>query len=379
MHPSAAALALAAAIFARGLAEPACVLAPNGKMLCCAANDYECIEKAKKAHAEPASHPPSTDTRPQSKSWMFGSMYTFANATVWETTSERPFDVVVVGTPFGYDTAHEAPGLQLIRRETSRMGGYSRLYGTSIQDLVVVDGQDLVISGNSMERFRGFEAAALPFFKSGKPVVALGGDQSITVPLLRAAKEAAGDFAVIHIDKDLAIGSGSREQALTASTAMFWGAATSLFDTRHSLHVGARGNLDSQRVELIDQELGFQTILAEDIAVQGVSATVNRIKDRLARRDGTFMPAYLSLDLDVLDPAYFPGREPGGLSVKELRALLAGLRPFCVLVGAELRDVAPLSEAASLKVAAALAHDLVLLAGRTTDKAVVPPNLKHEL
>lgn len=342
-------------------------------MLCCAANDLECVAKVQKAHGSPASAPP-TVVEPQ-RPLLWGALHTFANATVWDR--KGTFDVAVIGVPFGLEAGYEAPGMQLLRREASRIPPYSRAYGSSLTDLLVVDGQDLLAGG--ADRAGELEVAALPLFRTGRPVVVLGGDQSISVPLLRAAKTAVGDFAVVHIDQDLATGTGSREQELNADTAMFWGAAEGLFDARHSLHVAARGNLPSQKIELIDQELGFETFTAEDIAAAGVAGTVAHIRERLTRRDGTFMPAYISLDLDVLDPTFFPGDQVGGLSVTELRAILAGLQPFCRVVGAEIRGVALLSDPTSVKIAAAVAHDLVLLAGRKTSDAVVPPPLKGEL
>lgn len=354
-------------------AQPACVLSASGKMLCCPANDAECIAKVQKAHGQPPSSPPTViePTRP----WLLGSLHTFANASLWDHAS--PFDVIVVGVPFGQQAGYEAPGLQLVRRETSRMLPYSRPHGLSLKDLVIVDGQDILAGG--ADRMAELEAAAMPFFKSGRPVIALGGDQSITVPLLQAATNAAGskaEFAMIHFDKDLAIGTGSLEQELSADTGMFWSAASRLFDVRHSLHVAARGNLPSQQVELMDQELGFETVTAEDMALLGVAGTIERIRARLTRRDGTFMPAYISLDLDVLDPVHLPGSEAGGLSVRELRAILAGLRPFCRVVGADVRGVAALADLAAVRVAAAVASDIVLLAGQKISDAVVPPPLR---
>merc|ERR1712137_1398415 len=100
--------------------------------------------------------------------------------------------------------------------------------------------------------------------------------------------------------------------------------------------------------------------MGEDIALLGVAETIQRIKRRLARRDGTFMPAYISLDLDVLDPVYFPSDEVGGLTVSQLRAILAGLRPFCRVVGADVRDISSVADAPVVKIAAAIAQDLAL-------------------
>jgi len=371
-------MAVVATLCHRASAEdaPACVLTPSGKMLCCAANDFECVAKVQKAHANPSQAPtqtsPTMSTAP-TRSGLLGTTRSFAGAAVWDRSIVPEFDIAVVGAAFGLESAYDAPGLQMLRREVSRLAPYSRTYGASLSEISLVDGQDLLARGE--DATAELEAAVLPLFRTGRPVVALGGEQLITVPLLRAAKGIIGQFAVIHIDKDLATGTGSLEQQLSDDSAMFWGAATSLFDTRHSLHLGARGNLPAHAVELVDQELGFQTITADDVTIEGVTGVLARVKERLKRRDGTFMPAYISLDLDVLDPAFAPGTEVGGMSIRELRAILAGLQPFCRVVGADLRGVAPLSDAHHLRVAASVAHDLVLLAGRKIGQAVMPPPL----
>mmetsp|Transcript_51619 Transcript_51619/g.122850 ORF Transcript_51619/g.122850 Transcript_51619/m.122850 type:complete len:391 (+) Transcript_51619:113-1285(+) len=357
-------------------ANPSCVLSVSGKMLCCAANDLECLAKVQKAHAEPD---PSAETSPPvlvnpAEPRMLSLLYTFGNTSVWDRSS--PFDVIVVGVPFGLESGYEAPGLQLVRRLSSHAGSYSMLYGASMQDLVVVDGQDLVVTGLALERLAQLEAVTAPMFAKQRPVIAMGGDQFITYALTNVAKSVIGEFAIVHIDKDLSIGMGSREQGLGSTSALFWGAAKSLFDTRHSLHLGQRGNLPSQRVHLIDQELGFETITAEDIALKGIREVLDRVRARLQRRDGTFMPAYISLDLDVLEPHAFPSAEVGGLTVTQLRAMLGGMRPFCRVVGADLRDVAMLEDPATAQVAATILQDLVLLSGIRPESAVTSPPIK---
>lgn len=369
----------------RTWASPTCVLSPTGTMLCCGATDYECLKKVERAHDETPTSPPKSPAVVDGLQWertMFvGSAHsTFANCSIWD--GQSPFDVAVVGVPFGLEVGYEAPGLQLVRKAASKILPYSRLYNLSFDELSVVDGQDLVTRGEDPpQRFKHLENLAIYFYSTKKPVVALGGDQSITVPLMLAARAAVGQFALIHIDKDLAIGSGSSAQALSASTAMYWGVVSKVFDPRHSLHIGPRGNLKSQKVQLIDEELGFQTITADAFTRFGVQEIIRMVKERLTRRDGTYMPAYISLDLDVLDPALFSAEgeeEVGGLTVQQLRSLLAGLRPFCVAVGADIRDISHLTDPASVRVAAALTHDLVLLSGRRFENAVVAPNLPGE-
>merc|ERR1719336_1016345 len=99
------------------------------------------------------------------------SVYTFSNSSIWDHTSL--FDVAVVGVPFGLEAGYDAPGMQLVRKETRQLAPYSRLYGASVKDLKIVDGQDLVISGVSIDGVSALEAAAMPFFATGRPLIAV--------------------------------------------------------------------------------------------------------------------------------------------------------------------------------------------------------------
>src|SRR5437667_95427 len=104
------------------------------------------------------------------------------------------------------------------------------------------------------------------------------------------------------------------------------------------LHVGIRGPLYTDADLTEDSELGFQVVSTPEVEHLGVAGLVERIADRVGGR-----PVYVSVDIDVLDPAHAPGTgtpEAGGLTSREL---LATLRSFATLnlVGADIVEVAP--------------------------------------
>ena len=111
-----------------------------------------------------------------------------------------------------------------------------------------------------------------------------------------------------------------------------------LLDRSGCLHVGTRGSLYSGDDLHQDARLGFEVVSAPDVEYLGVRGMVERIADRVEDR-----PVYVSVDIDVLDPAHAPGTgtpEAGGLTSREL---LSVLRSFATLdlVGADIVEVAP--------------------------------------
>ncbi|KAH7097890.1 arginase family-domain-containing protein [Auriculariales sp. MPI-PUGE-AT-0066] len=121
-----------------------------------------------------------------------------------------------------------------------------------------------------------------------------------------------------------------------------------------------------------DKEVGFDLIPAEAIDDIGVNGIIERVRSRVG--DG---PVYLTLDIDVLDPAFAPGTgtpEAGGFTVRELKRILRGFNGLNI-IGADLVEVAPAydvtAETTSI-IAADLINDFVaLLVGKPDPDA--PP------
>ena len=111
-----------------------------------------------------------------------------------------------------------------------------------------------------------------------------------------------------------------------------------LLDLEHCLHVGIRGPLYSGLDLEDDRVLGFHVIRADDYETDSVAGIVERMRSRLGGA-----PVYVSVDIDVLDPAHAPGTgtpEAGGLTSRELLNTLRGLVGLDV-VGADVVEVSP--------------------------------------
>ncbi|MDF9451958.1 arginase family protein, partial [Bacillus toyonensis] len=111
-----------------------------------------------------------------------------------------------------------------------------------------------------------------------------------------------------------------------------------LLDTDALCHVGTRGPLYGTQDLEDDARFGFGIVTSNDVMRMGPDAVVELLRKRVGDR-----PLYISLDIDVLDPAHAPGTgtpEPGGMTSRELLEILRGMRGLN-LVGADVVEVSP--------------------------------------
>ncbi len=192
---------------------------------------------------------------------------------------------------------------------------------------------------------------------SGK-LITLGGDHTIALPLLRVMHEAHGPIAVVHFDAHLDTWDTYFGAPVTHGTPFRRASEEGLIDKGGSMHVGIRGPLYSREDLSDDQVLGFQVLGAHDMDDLGWRGAVEQIKARVGDR-----PTYVSLDIDVLDPAFAPGTgtpEAGGLTSRELLSILRAFGDLN-LVGADIVEVAPAYDHAEVTgiAAAHAAYELV--------------------
>jgi agmatinase len=126
------------------------------------------------------------------------------------------------------------------------------------------------------------------------------------------------------------------------------------------MHIGVRGPIYAASDLTDDAELGFRSVPAMDLERIGVDGVVARIRERVGGA-----PLYLSIDIDVLDPAHAPGTgtpEAGGLTSRELLGILRGLAGM-PLVGADVVEVSPAYDHAEMTTVAAahVCYDLLAL------------------
>ncbi len=252
-------------------------------------------------------------------------------------------DVAVLGVPFDSGVTYR-PGARFgpahIRESSRLLRPYNPALGVlPFAALQVADAGDLPVNPFDIaEAIGAIERGARELTERVPHLLALGGDHTIALPLLRAFAAAHGPLAVVHFDAHLDTWDTYFGAAYTHGTPFRRAFEEGLLDPSGCVHVGIRGPLFGSGDLARDSAVGFQVLSAPEAGDLGPAGIAERIAARVGDR-----PAYVSLDIDVLDPAFAPGTgtpEAGGLTSRELLAVLrtfAGLR----LVGADIVEVAP--------------------------------------
>lgn len=169
-------------------------------------------------------------------------------------------------------------------------------------------------------------------------VLVLGGDHTVALPVLRALHAAHGPISVVHLDAHLDTWDTYFGQPYLHGTPFRRAAEEGLLDPEGCVHVGTRGGLYGATDLEEDAALGFMVIRCHELHLHGLPTALERIRARVQDR-----PVYVSVDIDVLDPAFAPGTgtpESGGLASWQLLWLLRGLAGLN-LVGGDIVEVAP--------------------------------------
>jgi agmatinase len=271
--------------------------------------------------------------------------------------------VAVVGVPFDAGVSYR-PGARFGPTHIRQSSRLLRPYNPA-QDVEpfatqqVADAGDITCNPFDIGEAVGqIEAGARALVERGCKLVTLGGDHTIALPLLRVMAERHGPVAVAHFDAHLDTWDTYFGAPCTHGTPFRRASEEGLIDQTASVHVGIRGPLYSSADLGADAELGFRVIHCRDVDDLGWRGVLDRIRERVGGR-----PVYLSLDIDVLDPAFAPGTgtpEAGGLTSRELLAILRGFAAEN-LVSADIVEVSPAYDHAEITgiAAAHAAYELI--------------------
>jgi agmatinase len=280
-------------------------------------------------------------------------------------------DVAVVGVPFDSGTSYR-PGARFGPAAVRQGSRLLRPWhpGLGVGPLVaqqVADAGDIACNPFDInESVDQIQAGAAELLDGARHLLAIGGDHTIAFPLLRVVRQRFGPVALVHFDAHLDTWQTYFGAPVTHGTPFRRAAEEGLFLDSHSMHIGIRGPVYAASDLEEDAELGFRTVTAMEIERIGVEGTLSRIRERVGDA-----PLYISIDIDVLDPAHAPGTgtpEAGGLTSRELLGILRGLAG-APLVGADVVEVSPAYDHAEITAVAA-AHvsyellALMLLAGQ---------------
>ena len=283
----------------------------------------------------------------------YGGEATFARLPRLQDVARA--DVAIVGVPFDSGVSYR-PGARFGPshiRESSRL---LRPYNPALQVPVfanqqVADAGDLAVNPFSIDEAIGtIERGARALLEQAPFVLTLGGDHTVALPMLRAVSAVHGPVAVVHFDAHLDTWDTYFGAAYTHGTPFRRAFEEGLLAPDRCAHIGIRGPLFGPDDLVDDAAFGFTIVGAFDY----LTRTPADVAAELAARVGD-APVYVSIDVDVMDPAHAPGTgtpEAGGLTSRELLATLRALDGVR-FVAADVVEVAPAYDHAELTAVAA--------------------------
>ena len=279
-------------------------------------------------------------------------------------------DVAIIGVPFDAGTSYRPGarfGPQAVRQASRQLRtNYHPDYDVEpFKVQQVADAGDIACNPFDIdEAIKQIEKGADDFLLKAGSIVTIGGDHTIALPLLRSVnKKVGGPVALVHFDAHLDTWDTYFGAPYTHGTPFRRAREESLFLDDASMHIGIRGPLYSTNDLKNDRDLGFKTIHCDEFQTNSIDQIVQRIKDRIGDN-----PLYISIDIDVLDPAHAPGTgtpEVAGMTTREILNVLRGLAGS-QLVSADVVEVAPAYDHAELTstAAATIVYELINIIAR---------------
>jgi len=288
---------------------------------------------------------------------------TFARLPYLRTLEQ--VDVAVVGVPFDTGVTYRVGGRfgpNAVRAASVMLRPYNaNLDVKPFEVLSCVDYGDIAIVPGYIERsYEAIEREVAPIVEAGVVPLLVGGDHACTLPHLRATRS-RGPAAVIDFDSHTDAWDSYFGEKYNHGTWMRRAIEEGLVDVDHSIEVGLRGPLyDRDDWTSLESELGLDYVTTEELFRVGPAETARRIRERVGDR-----PAFISFDIDVVDPAFAPGTgtpEAGGPSAHDMLAIVRGLTGID-FVGFDVVEVIPAYDPAGQTafLAASLAYEMLSL------------------
>ena len=294
---------------------------------------------------------------------MYANVFSYIGLPLSRDLTDDSIDAVVMGIPFDLGTSGRGgarSGPAGVRQASANLGWENRRWPWDFDladRLKAIDYGDVDFTfGDGAEMLEKVEQYAARITGAGKTLVGIGGDHFVTLPLLRGTAKTHGKMALIHFDAH----TDSYEDASELNHGcMFYRAPREgLIDPSHSIQVGIRTDYDRPSHE-------FEVIDAHTANEQSVADTVAAIRARVGDA-----PAYLTFDIDCLDPAFAPGTGTpvvGGLSSSRALRILQGIADLNI-VGFDVVEVAPAYDQAQVTALAAATLALEFLHMRASRK-----------
>jgi agmatinase len=274
----------------------------------------------------------------------YAGLLTFAGAPYTEDPGELAgVDVAIVGAPVD-DLVSDRPGARFgpraIRAASCPSGPHLETGIDAFRELRIVDFGDAAVipadpaaSRTAIARIVGevADAGAIP--------VTLGGDHSITEPEIEALTERHGPLGLVHFDTHTDTGTEVFGVERSHGTPMYRLVEAGRVDPRRYVQIGLRSYWPTEAEFAWQAERGITSFFMHDVRDLGIRAVLERALEAVGAG-----PAFLTVDVDVLDPAFAPGTgtpEPGGMTSADLLWAVRAVGAGAALVGADVVEVIP--------------------------------------
>jgi len=265
-----------------------------------------------------------------------------------ERVDEKP-DVTIVGIPFDLGTTNR-PGSRFGPagiRDASLMlidGNHPQLRVNPLTDLQCIDAGDLDIVNGYLDQSLALIEQQVRAIDGH--MVTLGGDHTVTLPILRALAARHGKgISLVHFDAHVDTWKDNFGAPVGHGTPFHYAAQEGLIEPKASIQIGIRSPVDNATMDYTRDELGFQVISAEDVHTGGIDSVVAAIKKTVGDN-----AVYLTFDIDSIDPSQAPGTgtpEVGGLFTWQALAILKKLGSVN-WIGMDMVEVAPAYDQAQI-------------------------------
>jgi len=251
-------------------------------------------------------------------------------------------DVAIVGAPFDGGTSYRTGsrmGPREIRHQSSLIRTYSHALKVAPFDrLTVVDAGDIDAPPVDIEQaYAAIEAGVARILAAGAVPMVVGGDHSISLPILRAVAKRHGPVGLVQFDSHIDTWDEYFGGKHFHGSAFYWAVEERLVDPARFIQVGIRGPMYGEGDFDFHRKHGITVVDIDRVKSDGVERTIETIRRVVTG------PAYVTFDIDAIDPAFAPGTgtpEVGGLTSHEAQRLLRGLAGL-PLVGCDLVEVSP--------------------------------------
>ncbi|QBR02847.1 agmatinase [Paraburkholderia pallida] len=260
-----------------------------------------------------------------------------------QVESAKGLDACFVGVPFDLGTSNRTGarfGPRQIRSESVLLRPYNMATRAAPFDsLQVADIGDVATNPyNLADSITRIEHAYDAILEHGCRPISMGGDHTITLPILRAIHRKYGPVGLIHVDAHADVNDTMFGEKIAHGTPFRRAVEEGLLDCNRVVQIGLRGTgYEAEDFDWCRQQ-GFKVVQAEECWNRSLEPLMEEVR---ARVQGG--PVYLSFDIDGIDPAYAPGTgtpEIAGLTVPQALEIIRGTWGVDI-VGADLVEVAP--------------------------------------